>query len=295
MRPLVREEIAPLGSYAAVRDAFRRAVIEHKQTRRLAVGPSVTLLFEDRETLRFQVQEMLWVERIEEPGRVQHELDVYNELMPGPRELSATLFVEVTEPGRIRAELDRLIGIDEHVSLVLGEGASERRIPARFDAKQFEDERISAVQYIRFALDALAAGALADSAQHAAVRIDHPAYAHEAEIPPETRASLVAGLAAEPASLLPPLPESDAPPPEVVLETGAARVLRPRRPALPGHVVVEALAADGALDAAVWSEVLEVVRRVAGECLERHGSCRVVADLAPGAPPRWQILPGRPA
>ena len=97
---------------------------------------------------------MLFVERIDEPERVQHELDVYNELMPGARELSATLFVEITEPGRIRAELDRLIGIDEHVALVLGAGADQRALRARFDAKQLEEDRISAVQYIRFALDA---------------------------------------------------------------------------------------------------------------------------------------------
>ena len=69
MRPLAREEIVPLAVYASVRDSFRSAVIAHKRGRRLAVGPSVTLVFEDRETLRFQVQEMLWVERIAEPGR----------------------------------------------------------------------------------------------------------------------------------------------------------------------------------------------------------------------------------
>ena len=89
MRPLAREEVVPLAAYGGLRDAYRRAVIEHKRARRLAVGPNVTLVFEDRETLRFQVQEMLFVERIEEPARVQHELDVYNELMPGAREISA--------------------------------------------------------------------------------------------------------------------------------------------------------------------------------------------------------------
>ena len=293
MRPLVRDEIAPLGPYAAVRDAYRRAVIAHKGARRLGVGPNVTLLFEDRETLRFQVQEMLWVERIGEPARVQHELDVYNELMPREGELSATLFVEITEPGRIRAELDRLVGIDEHVALALGEGDGARVVPARFDDKQFEEDRISAVQYIRFPLDAQAAAALADAATRAAVRITHPVYRHEAELPPGLRASLVAGLSREPASLLPPLPEPGAAAgPDVLLETAAARVLRPRSPAAPGHLEVEARApCDPELDPATWSAVLEVVRGVAREAVARGGSCRIVADLTPGEPPRWQILP----
>ena len=70
MRPLARDEIVPLAAYGSVRDAFRSAVIAHKRARRLAVGPHVTLVFEDRETLRFQVQEMLWVERIAEPDHV---------------------------------------------------------------------------------------------------------------------------------------------------------------------------------------------------------------------------------
>ena len=211
MRPLAREEIVPLAAYGGVRDAFRSAVIAHKRDRRVAVGPSVTLVFEDRETLRFQVQEMLWVERIAEPERVQHELDVYNELMPGVRELSATLFVEITEPGRIRAELDRLVGIDEHVALVLGRGAGERALRARFDAKQMDEDRISAVQYIRFALDEAAVAAFAEPESHAALRISHPNYAHEAELQGAVRASLVAGLRSDPHSLVPPLP-ADAPP-----------------------------------------------------------------------------------
>ncbi len=296
MRPLAREEIVPLASYASVRDAFRSAVIAYKRARRMSVGPSVTLLFEDRETLRFQVQEMLWVERIEEPERVQHELDVYNELMPGARELSATLFVEITEPGRIRAELDRLIGIDEHVALVLGAGSDERALRAKFDAKQMEDDRISAVQYIRFALDDDAVAALARVDHYAAIRISHPHYAHEAVLPPAVHESLAAGLRAEPRSLVPLLPDppAAAPEPEVLYSGGGVRVLRPAVPQLPGHLVVEAstpLTSTGEVDAALWNALTEAVRRTAADAAQRHGGCRVVADFSPGAPLRWHILP----
>ena len=295
MRPLAREEIVPLAAYANVRDSFRSAVIAHKHRRRLGVGPSVTLVFEDRETLRFQVQEMLWVERIAEPERVQHELDVYNELMPGAYELSATLFVEITEPGRIRAELDRLIGIDEHVALVLGRGADERALRARFDAKQMDEDRISAVQYIRFALDDAGVSGLADLDRYAAIRISHPNYSHEAELPPAVRSSLLAGLRADPDSLVPPLPAA-APPaaPEVLYASGGVRVVRPIAPQLPGHLVVESstpLGSAGEIDPVLWNALGEAVRRIASDLAQRHGGCRVVADFAPGAPLRWHILP----
>ncbi len=294
MRPLAREEIVPLAAYADVRDAFRRAVIAHKRARRVSVGPNVTLVFEDRETLRFQVQEMLFVERIDEPERVQHELDVYNELMPGERELSATLFVEITEPGRIRPELDRLIGIDEHVALVLGTGADQRALRARFDAKQLEEDRISAVQYIRFPLEPDDDAALAEPGRYAAIRISHQNYGHEAALPPAVRESLVAGLRADPPSLAPPLPAERAAEPEVLYSGGGVRVLRPVAPQLPGHLVVEAgapLTATGEIDSALWTALSEAVRRTASDAAQRHGGCRVVADFAPGAPLRWHILP----
>jgi hypothetical protein len=294
VKPLTREEVVPLAAYGALRDAYRRAVIAHKRARRLGVGPDVTLVFEDRETLRFQVQEMLWVERIEEPARVQHELDVYNELMPGAHEISATLLVEITEPGRIRAELDRLVGIDEHVALVIGTGGAQRAIAARFDAKQFEDERIAAVQYIRFALGDADVAALADAGEPVALRISHPHYRHEAPLPPDVRESLAAGLRRDPESLMPPVASGPLPQPEVLFERGAVRVLRPVAPQLPGHLVVEAsapLAASGAIDDALWSSLCDALRRTTREAVEQRGGCRVVADFARGAPLRFHVLP----
>jgi Protein of unknown function (DUF3501) len=294
VRPLAREEVVPLAAYGALRDTYRRAVIAHKRARRLEVGPNVTLVFEDRETLRFQVQEMLWVERIDEPARVQHELDVYNELMPGAHEISATLLIEITEPGRIRAELDRLVGIDEHVALVLGAGPAQRAIGARFDAEQFEDERISAVQYIRFALDDAHVAALSDAREPAAIRISHPNYRHEVPLPPAVRESLAAGLRSDPESLMPPVPSAAAPQPEVLLERAGVRVLRPVAPQLPGHLVVETsepLAASGAIDDALWSALCDALRRTAREAVEQRRGCRVVADFSPGAPLRFHVLP----
>jgi len=204
VRPLYSDEIVPLDRYAALRDAYRERVIAYKRTRRVPLGERATLLFEDRETLRFQVQEMLWVERISEPAKVQAEIDVYNELMPGEGELSATLFLEIVESAEIRPTLERLVGLDRHVQLVLGEGPGETLFHADFDRRQMEAERISAVQYIRFALGAEGTRALADSSLRARLRVDHPHYRREGEISPGVRESLLASLAREPAALLRP-------------------------------------------------------------------------------------------
>ncbi len=203
MRPLSLEEIVARDRYAALRPAYRDAIIDHKRNRRLAVGERVTLLFEDRETLRFQVQEMVWVEGIGEPEKIQREIDVYNELMPGDRELSATLFIEITDLAEIRPELERLVGLNEHVALSLGTGRDAEAIPARFDAMQLEQDRISAVQYIRFGLSDSQAHRFADLGVRAAIRIDHPQYRHELEIPTPVRASLVSTLSCDPESLVP--------------------------------------------------------------------------------------------
>ena len=287
MRPLALEEVVPLAPYTAIRDVYRRAVIGHKRSRRLGVGPSVTLIFEDRETLRFQVQEMLFVERISSPTAVQHELDVYNELMPGPGELSATLMVEITEPGRIRAELDRLVGIDEHVALVLGDGDDARRIPALFDPKQLEEERISAVQYIRFRLDPDGVRAFRDPMHPVAIEIDHPAYRHRTALPGEMRASLAAGLETEPPSLLPALPPADASK-GPLYENSVAQV---REGQTEGALQVIGRAPLAALDERGWEQLLEALRRATQLGLERGERVRVEAELGREERPRWRIEP----
>jgi hypothetical protein len=294
VRPLRLEEIADLESYACARDAYRRALIAHKQSRRMAVGERVTLLFEDRETLRFQVQEMLLVERIAEPERVQHELDVYNELMPRERELSATLFVEIEEQSRIRSELDRMIGIDEHVALRIGSGAGARAVRARFDPKQMEEERISAVQYIRFPLEPADAARFSDLAEPAAIAIDHPNYAREAAIPEPVRRSLVAGLHADPAPLLTPAPARRAPADEALFEVGALRVT-----ARGGDPLDLWVTPRDAASAAAWlagearfgAELEQALRRAAAQVAERAGAARIEAVLAAdGTPLRWRVL-----
>lgn len=308
MRPLALGEIVGLAAYERLRPAYLERARAMKRPRRLGVGDRVTLLFENRETVRFQVQEMLRVERLTDPVAVQHELDVYNALVPGERELSATLFVEITDLERIKPELDRLLGIDAHVALVLGEGDDERVVRARFDPTQMEEERISAVQYLRFPLAGADLAALADAERRARLRIDHPSYRHDAEIGAELRAALLADLRTEPAPLLRAgasegvlaVPAAE----EVLATRGRARALRPARPLAPGHVVVESLepARFPSADPALLADCLALLQGQAGECVARFGGCRVLLDVpaagAPEAPLRWHVLPrpgGSPA
>lgn len=283
MKLLALEDIIDRERYAGLRPSYRAAVIDYKRSRRLAVGENITLLFEDRETLHFQVQEMVWVEGIALPEKIQHEIDTYNELMPADRELSATLFIEITEAAEIRPALDRLIGVDEHVSLVVGENSEAVEINARFDPNQMEEERISAVQYIKFTFDEDALRLFCDPRRPARVRVSHPNYQREAEIPPFTRDSLIRTLRSEAEPLLPVAMD---PPPiatdRLVFETAAVRAVRPDRPLAPGHLVIEPIEAVESLltlEDELLAELMAAVKRAAQEIVRVHGACRVHTDL----------------
>jgi hypothetical protein len=298
MKRLTLDEIADPQAYESLRTELRARIIALKRNRRLGIGDDVSVVFENRETVRWQVQEMLRVERIREPAKIQHELDVYNELIPDESELSATLMIEITDLARIKPELDRLVGIDETVFLVLGAGADEERIAARFDAKQRDEERISAVQYIKFPLSARAAGRLREPSVRARLCIEHPHYAHQADLPPALRESLLADLAGDPQPLLRPAPAGAVREPSdgLLLETARVRARRAPQPAGPGHVVVEPRQEVASLleaEPALLTELIEVVKRYAREILDERGSCRVLTDLHAGRL-RWHVFaPGR--
>lgn len=190
MREIQVEEILAPDAYADLREAFRAEIIAYKQTRRIAVGPKLTFIFENRRTLRWQIQEMVYVERIFDPAAITAEVEIYNELIPGVAELSATLMIEIPEASQIRPELDRLIGIDEQVYLDIG----ERSVRAKFDTKQFEADRVSAVQYLRFPLGAELVEPFSNAGVAVALRVDHPAYRARAELEQSVRESLALDL-----------------------------------------------------------------------------------------------------
>jgi hypothetical protein len=193
MRKVEPGEILDLTSYEKVREDYVARMIALKRPRRIGVGDRLTFIFENRDTVIFQIQEMTRAERSVKEEAIAQEVAVYNELVPAANELSATLMIEIPQAEQIRAQLDRLIGIDEHVALeVDGE-----RVPATFDDKQFEEERISAVQYIRFPLGPTLAAKFRDPATQVSLRVDHPNYSAIQSIEGQSRASLTADLAAE--------------------------------------------------------------------------------------------------
>lgn len=190
MRLIQRSDIKGPALYEGMRDDFRKRIMELKRPRRIGVGDRVTLVFENYHTLVFQTEEMLRAEGLTSDRQIQDELDVYNQLIPGDDSLSATLFIEVPPDADARAELDRLIGLDEHVILHIGDHA----IRAHFDPGSSSEERISAVHYIRFGLPKDAIAALKTPETTVALEIDHSSYGHQTECGEDTRASLAADL-----------------------------------------------------------------------------------------------------
>lgn len=191
MRKLTRADIRGPKLYEAIRDDLRKRVIEVKRVRRVSVGPQVTLVFENRTTMIFQVEEMCRAEKIEAPDKIQEEIDIYNRILPDDGQLAATLLVEITDEAEIQPTLDRLVGLQDHVWLVIG----GRRIRAEFDPEQFAADKLAAVQYLRFSLDPEARQALATPGTAVALAIDHPRYRHEAALGEASRASLAQDLA----------------------------------------------------------------------------------------------------
>lgn len=190
MRRVRLEDIAGPSRYGEIRNDFRGRIIALKRDRRIAVGDRVTLVFENFDTVLFQTQEMLHAEHITDLDRVREELDVYNELLPGENELSATMLIEITDQPRIAHELQRLIGIDEHLSMRVG----DESFAALFEPGRSTEEKLSAVQYVRFRLSPSAAQAFADASVPVEICSDHPNYAARSTLTASQRASLAADL-----------------------------------------------------------------------------------------------------
>lgn len=191
MKPLALVDILNLHEYELARPEFRKRVIESKQRRRIALGPLMTLVFENRDTVQFQIQEMLRVERIVRPDKVEDEIRVYNDLLPGPGEIAATLFIEITDASQVQPVLDGFVGLDEPGKLVLLAGGET--FPARFAPGQSREDRISAVHYIRFELGEEGRRALS-SGDEAALYVHHGDYEARATLSRETMRELLHDL-----------------------------------------------------------------------------------------------------
>lgn len=174
MEKLTREDLYSLEKYAEVRDDFRNDVMDHKRHRRLALGTNATLYFEDRLTMHYQVQEMLRIERIFEADGIHDELDAYNPLIPDGSNWKATFMVEFPNIDERRAMLARLVGIEECVWMQVGD--LPKIVPiADEDLERSDDDKTSAVHFLRFELDQAQLEAIRNGAELAA-GIDHENY-----------------------------------------------------------------------------------------------------------------------
>ena len=188
-----RTSLMTLEAYARERPQFRAKVMAHKKNRRVQLGDDVTLIFEDELTNRYQVQEMLHAERIFEEQGIQEELDAYNPLVPDGRNLKATMMIEYPDPDERGKRLADLIGIEDKVWLQV---AGHERVwaIADEDLDRENDEKTSAVHFLRFELDEAMAQAFKKGAG-LTIGVDHPRYTVKLEAPPAVRDALALDLA----------------------------------------------------------------------------------------------------
>jgi hypothetical protein len=193
MRKLTVDDIVDLRAYERERPEFRAHIIETKKRRRFALGDLMTIVFENTDTMRFQVQEMARAERMLRDDQIEHEVATYNELIPGSDELSATLFIEITDNDELRAWLPKLVGIQRHVAVEI----AGRRVPAvEVDEERLtrEDEITSTVHYLRFRFTPDEQAAF--PAGPVRIVVDHPEYRAEAELTTDQRIELAADFVA---------------------------------------------------------------------------------------------------
>jgi hypothetical protein len=194
MPSISRGSLLTLESYARQRQEFRARVIAHKRDRTVHVGPHVTLVFEDELTVRYQIQEMLRIERTFDEDGIHAELEAYAPLIPDGTNLKATMLIEFEDPERRRIELERLKGVERRVYLQPG------RLPKIFaiadeDLERENEKKTSAVHFLRFEFGAAAVAALREGAALAA-GVDHPNYSqHIDALPRPVVASLLRDFA----------------------------------------------------------------------------------------------------
>lgn len=185
MRKVAIDDIVGLPGYERIRQDLRRRIIELKQKRRVSLGDRLSLVFENRDTVIFQIQEMLRVENISDLDKIRQEIATYNQLIPDSGELSATLFLEIEDQTHLREELVKFQAIEEAISLRI----AAHRLQALFEPGRSKEDKISAVHYIRFRFDDQALEAFISGTRTELV-IDHRNYQAAVVLQPEIQRSL---------------------------------------------------------------------------------------------------------
>lgn len=199
MKPVERGEVLGLAEYEKIRDAFRARVIEEKKRRRVRLGPSASCVFENRDTALMQIQEMLRTERISREASVLHEIETYNQLVPGDHELSATVMIEIDDKAEREMFLVEARGLDRAFALVV----DGERCPGKHDVERESPDRTTAVHYLKFPLGDNAERALRDvldnkrkpSELAVELVVEHPRYSARVRLPPEAVLSVAEDLA----------------------------------------------------------------------------------------------------
>lgn len=188
MQPLTTADVLDNQAYEQRRPDLRRQLMVQKEKRRVAVGEHVMFHFENRDTMQYQVHEML---RAEDSwlrdGAVNDELDAYNPIIPRSGELSATMMIEYATAAERALMLPQLVGIERHVWLRIGETAP---VPAAFDDSQIAEHKVSSVQYVKFLLSDEQRHLLKADGTVVRLVLDHAAYTAQAVLSEETRKAI---------------------------------------------------------------------------------------------------------
>lgn len=190
MRKLTRQDLMTLEEYAEKRSAFRQQLMTHKKQRCVTLGDHLTLFFEDRLTIQYQIQEMLRIEKIFDKVGIEEELAAYNPLIPDGTNWKATMMIEFTNVEERRRALAQLVGIEQHVWTQVGKNNKIFAI-ADEDLERTTDEKTSSVHFLRFEIPPFQITELQQGAS-LYFGVDHPAYCFSSEIQPLVRQILAA-------------------------------------------------------------------------------------------------------
>ena len=179
---VTRDELLDYETYGERRAKIREEIMAIKKDRRIHVGDYLTFLFENADTMRYQIQEMMRAERIVKEESIQHELTTYNELLGRPGELGCSLLIEIADAAERPEKLREWVGLQEHVYVLLEDGS---RVRATFDPRQVDDDRLSSVQYLKFPVE---------DGTPVAVGSDFPTLAMQTMLSPSQKAALLEDL-----------------------------------------------------------------------------------------------------
>ena len=183
MKKIQLSDVLDLTAYEKKRAEVRPRIMEIKKQRRIHVGPRMTYLFENYDTMWYQVQEMTRAERIVEDTGIMGELNAYNELIPEKNQLSASLLIEIDDISQRKSFLTRIVDLPQHTYIQVGKD----RVKPVFDDRQGSEDKLSSVQYIKFNLSPDQVAKFNDSNVVINLGFDHPEYSHEHSLTPEEK------------------------------------------------------------------------------------------------------------